>query len=568
MDPLTLQQLEAQAYQQLMGAAGLDTSALPAATMPQAIQQPAAASNNMALADGPRYEGIVSSFSTASAWGFISCPELSSHYGKDVTFHSSSCGGLAVAKGQRVSFILDESTIYSDKPQARSIRLSMGMGQDAASALVAALQAAPPPAAPAVSSALAIPVSRATPDAPEAARYTGTVTTFSMEKAWGFIACPETAAIYGKDIFFHIKDCGGATIEKGMTVTFILGDDGPNGKPQARVVRLPGQEASSSRHLTPDQLLPAAIASGELSLATRYQGMVTSYSTQSAWGFISCTQLRPIFGKDVFFHHKDCGGETVSKGATVTFELDPCSLEGKPHARRVVVENQGAHAGSALAAIAAGSNNVAPGTQDLISLASALGGQLAGSIQSFSQQAGWGFIECPSLNLGSGRGVFFHVKDCSGFGGMPPQRGNPVTFSLGTGPSGKPQANNVVGILPPTPALTNPTDLLALAGAKPGPEAQIASQQLFNMAGLSVEALLQQEAAQAAAALVAAGGGAAAGATAPPAAAAPGALAVASPTALAAALAAQPGAAAGAATAVGEHKHAADEPAAKRSRWS
>eukprot|EP00927_Polykrikos_kofoidii_P001909 TRINITY_DN10743_c0_g2_i1.p1 TRINITY_DN10743_c0_g2~~TRINITY_DN10743_c0_g2_i1.p1 ORF type:complete len:544 (-),score=77.70 TRINITY_DN10743_c0_g2_i1:367-1998(-) len=451
------------------------------------------------FADPPgivRYEGTVFSYSPAAGYGIIHCPQIASVYGQEVFFQSKDCGGALVTKDQKMSFLLEE-----ENPSAGLLEIDPNMASAASGKPVAR----------------SIQVLSSCTDPPDSVRYTGIVTSFSLQSAWGFITCPELSQVFQKDVFFHVKDCGGALVSKGQTVTFLLAKDSPPGKPQARSVQAPGSSVAVGVVPVPGQ---------------RYSGTVTSYAVASAWGFILCPEIKAYFGKDVFFHHKDCNGQVISKGALVSFELDVPS-DGKPQARQVVVESQqagGAFVGGSvgMTASAANFNNfggfssfssdlpsgsasqsaLCPSLQaiaasqlqeqlqeqiqaavnmgyqghlqeqlqalgdlgmqydggehvvayDPYAAAEAtyslpsenttigVGSHLQGSIQSFSQQAGWGFIECPALNMPPGKGVFFHVKDASSFGLNIPARGNVVTFTLGQGPTGKMQGKNVTPV--------------------------------------------------------------------------------------------------------------------------
>eukprot|EP00927_Polykrikos_kofoidii_P066915 TRINITY_DN62477_c0_g1_i1.p1 TRINITY_DN62477_c0_g1~~TRINITY_DN62477_c0_g1_i1.p1 ORF type:complete len:544 (-),score=113.68 TRINITY_DN62477_c0_g1_i1:162-1760(-) len=464
----------------------------------------------LVCADPPgvfRYEGVVGTYYASEKFGYIRCDQLLPTYGQEIFFQSQDCFGAPIARDQRVSFLLEESAGY-------------------------ALEATPTLAAAAAGKAVAksVQVFPSAADPPDAVRYTGIVTSFSLQSAWGFITCQDLQKVFQKDVFFHVKDCGGALVSKGQTVTFLLAKDSPPGKPQARSVQVPGNSVVVGVVPVPGQ---------------RYSGTVTSYAVASAWGFILCPEIKAYFGKDVFFHNKDCNGQVISKGATVSFELDVPS-DGKPQARSVVVEAGGVAMSGATGyaspvaggcggfasfagaltdigmTVPSGQHALSPslheiaarqlqgqlqgqiqaavdmGLQDqlhdqLLALgdvggvdqatadwyaaaaaaaaangyaveasspshssagAVAVGTQLQGSVQSFSQQAGWGFVECAALNLPPGKGVFFHVKDAANFGATIPTRGVPVSFSVGQGPSGRMQAKHVtpIGLAAPTAA--------------------------------------------------------------------------------------------------------------------
>jgi len=349
----------------------------------------------------------VTSWAKSTAWGFISCPDLQAYFAKDIFFHQKDCGGSNIVKGQKVTFMLDD---VAGKPQARFVR----------------------------------PVGNL-PDPADEIRYDGTVASFSVASAWGFISCPVLQATFNKDVFFHLKDCGGlASVERGQAVTFLLDATANPAKPQARSVRV----------LVEPGMSPEA----------RYRGTVTNFSQNTAWGFIACPELNQVYGKDVFFHQKDAPGQTVANGAVVTFTLDNTDST-KPQARQVRLE--GGAGGLSSSSIEGAIQNVLSsiGTggqqqhqpQQLQAFGQptqqpvrAVDGSVtySGHVQSFSSQAGWGFLECAALaatlGLPPGKGLFFHTKDFVGLPGVAPNKGDPVTFALGQGPSGKPQGVQVV----------------------------------------------------------------------------------------------------------------------------
>lgn len=383
-----------------------------------------------------RYTGTVTNFSLSSAWGFIACPELQPIFHKDIFFHVKDCGGAAVVEGQNVTFLLDEKANPS-KPQARSIRIP---GDE-----MALLQQA-------LIGAGALPMNTAggSPDGGGLVRYIGTVTNYSNTSAWGFILCPELRAFFGKDIFFHRTDCGGSlNVANGATVSFILDKSQP-GKPQARSIRVPGEE--------PPPVQQGAFASpgGGAAQVTssitddygnpRFTGQVTNYSTSSAWGFILCPELRSVFGKDIFFHRTDCAGaSSLTNGCTVSFVLDQ-NEPTKPQGRQVRIEGGGLTATGAptlSSLMNLGQAGPSSGHGGLMTEA----GQFAGTIESFSQEGGFGFIDCPQLGeYGKpSKAIVFNLQDCIGMGGAsgPPKPGRGATFLLGTASTGKQQAFQV-----------------------------------------------------------------------------------------------------------------------------
>merc|ERR1719215_1242457 len=118
-------------------------------------------------------------------------------------------------------------------------------------------------------------------------------------------------------------------------------------------------------------------------------GVVKSFSDGKGWGFLVHE------GKDVFVHIKDCQGGKPCVNDTVTFDLDPeKAATGQLKAINVI-----GGTGSLEDAKGKGKGKGGPG------------GSCMGTVKSFSDQKGWGFIEM------NGQDVFCHVKDC--FSGQP-----------------------------------------------------------------------------------------------------------------------------------------------------
>jgi len=279
-------------------------------------------------------------------------------------------------------------------------------------------------------------------------RYIGTVTNYSNTSAWGFILCPELRAFFGKDIFFHRTDCGGSlNVANGATVSFILDQSQP-GKPQARSIRMPGEEpppVQQGAFLSPGGTGVQVTSSiTDANGTPRFTGQVTNYSA-SAWGFILCPELRSVFGKDIFFHRTDCAGAAnLANGCTVSFVLDQTELT-KPQARQVRIESGGvASTGAPTLSSLMALGQAQPSSAASIVMSEA--GQYAGTIESFSQEGGFGFIDCPDLGEGTkGKAIVFNLQDCIGMSGAsgPPKPGRGVTFLLGRAPTGKQQAFQV-----------------------------------------------------------------------------------------------------------------------------
>lgn len=247
--------------------------------------------------DALRFEGEVARYQQQGDWGFIRCTALSGMLGmqedgktKDLYFTKKNSNAKQLSIGQMVTFVLKEEN-NNGKPEA--IRVELVPTPD---------------------------------DPPDAVRYHGIVASFIKEATWGFITCP--MAKTGQDIWFHLKDCAGARIWTGMTVTFLLDEKRRPGKPEAISIK-------------------PATSSDDPPGFERIGGEVKSLIDwdNSPYGFIKGEEdelmndkIRTLVNnKDFFFHQRDCqGAGKVFEGAKVTFLLDERSQNSaKPHAIRV-----------------------------------------------------------------------------------------------------------------------------------------------------------------------------------------------------------------------------------------
>mmetsp|Transcript_82027 Transcript_82027/g.235662 ORF Transcript_82027/g.235662 Transcript_82027/m.235662 type:complete len:213 (-) Transcript_82027:64-702(-) len=147
-------------------------------------------------------------------------------------------------------------------------------------------------------------------------------------------------------------------------------------------------------------------------------GLVKSFNDGKGWGFIAYE------GNDVFVHIKDCQGGKPEAGDQVQFDMDP----QKAAAGQYKAVNCIGGTGSLDAAGRKGGGKGAMGT-----------GSCQGTVKSFSQEKGWGFIEM------NGTDVFVHFQECNG--SSQPVVGDVVSFDVEESPSkpGQMRAKNCSG---------------------------------------------------------------------------------------------------------------------------
>lgn len=265
-----------------------------------------------------RFEGEISYYQRTGDWGFIRCTALSGMLGmneaegkpKDLYFTKKNSNAKQLSVGQNVTFVLKETNV-NGKPEA--IRIET------------------------------VPLPE---DPPDAIRYHGIVSSFIKDATWGFITCP--MAKVGQDIWFHLKDCAGARVWLGMTVTFLLDEKRRPGKPEGISVKpaLSSEDPPGFERIGGEvtRLIGESAKGTEKGTKETEKGKGKDID-KSPYGFIKGEadetmhdKLRElVHNKDFFFHQRDCmGAGRVYEGAKVTFLLDERSQMGtKPHAIRV-----------------------------------------------------------------------------------------------------------------------------------------------------------------------------------------------------------------------------------------
>lgn len=298
------------------------------------------------------YVGEVKSFNPQSGWGHITCAQTEQMYGKDMFFMKSALPGGHVQKGATVQF----SVIQGQKgPEAQNMVvlglgsgcMSMPMGTAGCKGWGASqtfhghgpgmivppashMGKAPAPMAAGMNAYMG----KAAFGAGAAGGcggcgnphsvYFGMVKSFREDKGWGHISCPQTEAIYGKDMFVMRSALNGNTISDGDNVQFSV------------TLGLKGPEATNVRVM------------GQIDEQQLYTGSVKMFNQEKGWGFITCEETKSMFGKDIFMHKKELANHVPAEGESVQFQVQ-MSPEGRPEG---VGLNFGAAAGPVVGAVA------------------------------------------------------------------------------------------------------------------------------------------------------------------------------------------------------------------------
>lgn len=247
------------------------------------------------------YQGTVKSFNAAKGWGFIECPETKEVYMKDIFLMKSALPNGVASKGQQVTF----DVVEGDN------------GVQAAN--VAFLGEAPAFEAP-----------QQSPRQQQGGRgdwggsaggqgqFSGVVKSYNATKGWGFIECPETHGIYGKDMFLLKSKLpqGMDQINSGEQVTFNVAETGTG--PQCVDVQLLQQQgrrgarpsgpppAPRGNRAMSQPIVPAPPAPVEED--ADHIGTVKSVNEAKGYGFLTSPTLLAIYGKDIFFQTRELPG--------------------------------------------------------------------------------------------------------------------------------------------------------------------------------------------------------------------------------------------------------------------
>eukprot|EP00419_Tripos_fusus_P045046 CAMPEP_0172824548 /NCGR_PEP_ID=MMETSP1075-20121228/18080_1 /TAXON_ID=2916 /ORGANISM="Ceratium fusus, Strain PA161109" /LENGTH=387 /DNA_ID=CAMNT_0013665851 /DNA_START=13 /DNA_END=1172 /DNA_ORIENTATION=- len=258
--------------------------------------------------------------------------------------------------------------------------------------------------------------------------FAGTIKSYNSQKGWGFIECEETHKLYGKDMFVMRTSLPGGNAERGEEVSFdvVQGAAGPEA---TQVAFKRTEDLSSWPTLTADVLSNDASKSS-------YVGNIKSYNPQKGWGFVTSEEIQQVFGKDLFFLRGSARSGQVSAGDRVRFvvesgakgpeavDLEPLAVptpQGGCGVRRSASLGhqmpwqypavRGHAAMPALPAIgwAIGPQAIAPWAQPGHKEQT-----LYGSVKNYSEEKGWGHIDCEAATQTYGKDVFLMKSALNG----------------------------------------------------------------------------------------------------------------------------------------------------------
>jgi len=272
-------------------------------------------------------------------------------------------------------------------------------------------------------------------------RATGVVKAVNASGGYGFISCPDIAQVFGSDVFAHAKQI--ARFSPGTNVSFaiLLNKDRrpqafdieeiqlgvqasrPNGtKGKGVLVPVPGDvgKGAISKGVKGDAASAvAAVGNGEVPGCL---GIIRTFSLEKGFGFLEVPTIAGRPGGHVFLHRNHLG--QFGLGSIVKCTV--YSYEDKAQAKNLeeasALESteclEQVAAAAAAAATPGDTSGTAPGNAPGSAPQNAPDielGRFSGTVHKWSDQRGFGFIECADLREQGHGAVFIHQKFINGF---------------------------------------------------------------------------------------------------------------------------------------------------------
>lgn len=249
--------------------------------------------------------------------------------------------------------------------------------------------------------------------------YVGNIKTFSVEKGYGHIDCPDTFNIYGKDILLLRTELHRAEVRTGDTVSFSVTQDDKGIKAvnvQVIARELPGTHDSPT-----------------------FIGAIKSFNHEKGWGLIMCEDTHRLYRKDILVLRTELNGANVDKGDQVSFNV-------KQDSRGLKAAN--VHLLSSKVAMLPG--QLPPNSNQMSVSAAERTGMppmdfpplqyFRGVIKTFDEQKGYGFIICEETQRIYNKDIFVLRSQLHG---QPVFAGDQIQFTVSMGAKG-PAASDVV----------------------------------------------------------------------------------------------------------------------------
>jgi len=349
-------------------------------------------------------------------FGMITCSDTFAIYGKDMFFMKTAVQGGEVQVGSEVSFSVQEGL---KGPEGAFVQILSNcdpyVAEDWTQGQSAQIESTPRLEEP-------------TSVDGGATEYFGQVKFWNVLKGYGMITCPDTFAIYRKDMFFMKSAVQGGGIQDGSEVSFSV-QEGLKGPEGAFVQVLSGfdpyvaedwTQAQSVQIESSSRLEPPTSAESDV---TEYIGQVKLWNTLKGYGMISCPDTLARYGKDMFFMKSAVSSgaiQAIQVGARVSFGVT-AGLKG-PEGASVQVLSECATDGGA-----------APDSVKSTTY--------SGTIKSFYDEKGWGHIVCDATYQLYGKDMFLMRTRLNG---QHVKAGDNVTFHVVMGVKGAEAADVIV----------------------------------------------------------------------------------------------------------------------------
>lgn len=344
------------------------------------------------------FVGRVKSFNAEKGWGMIECPQTHREFGKDIFFSSSVLPGGYVNPGDEVSF-----TIKMEEK-----------GPAAASVFLGAHDSS----------------------------YSGTIKSFSREKGWGMIECPQTHQQFGKDVFFSETVAPDCFLAKGQQVTFTIKMEEKG--PAAASLSVAGSHSYGSTQrpkMTAARPTPArgmmyggcgiggcgAVmgvggCGGMAPMMMQVQsavkpdqaffGAVKRWNAEKGWGHLDCDAVSKLYGRDAFLLSGQLNGQSVAAGDLVSFTVLPSAKGPKAESCKVL-------------------------PPFAFRFAEKAGQTFQGTVKSWNEDKGFGFLEGGDIREIFGKDIFLHRRELQG---KQVSVGDQVEFQVAIDDKGQPVA--------------------------------------------------------------------------------------------------------------------------------
>lgn len=307
----------------------------------------------------------------------------------------------------------------------------------------------------------------------------GTVKSFNEKSGFGFIACQELKDMFGRDVFVHAKQMRGVSVGEAVSFAIVLnkdnhpqgfdivpeedgkgkgkgygmddawggwgckgGDKGMEKGMKGMYAAMPGWGGfggidmsmgggkgwdsgkgdggkGKSKDASYGKAGGARSDAGPDVMEELGQGVgvLKSFNQKNGYGFIDCPEMKELGYQDVFLHQAQVGNFNVGDQVMFTCFLNS---KGKAQAKDLCRPGEASGGSTGGKGKTKGGRRESAGAPDVQEVL----GELAGTIKSFNEKSGYGFITCPEVTELGYNDVFLHHAQKGNFG-----VGDSVTFT-------------------------------------------------------------------------------------------------------------------------------------------